>query len=223
MLLNQFSVRVTNGREVANGYVELSHGTQYALVLRNEQSRRCDAKVTIDGKEIGTFRLNSHGNITLERKPGEDAGKFTFFKEGTSEAKEAQIETGSPNNGLITVVFTPERVVTPIVTHTHHWEPDYEPWIPRYQPHWGDWQWKDNSVYTANSTLCETKGLSGSCSRSAGGTGLTGHSDQNFYDVGPIDYDLTGQTTINLRLVATDEKAVRPLVGQSSPIPPYIK
>ncbi|MCI5129851.1 MAG: hypothetical protein D3907_15520, partial [Candidatus Electrothrix sp. AUS3] len=53
----------------------------------------------------------------------------------------------------------------------------------------------------------------------AGGTGLSGKSEQEFRTAQPIDYDETGFVQINLRLVCeTDEP--RPLTPVSTPIPP---
>ena len=53
----------------------------------------------------------------------------------------------------------------------------------------------------------------------AGGTCLSGKSEQEFRAVQPLDYDETGFVRINLRLVcATDEP--RPLTPISTPIPP---
>ncbi len=55
----------------------------------------------------------------------------------------------------------------------------------------------------------------------AGGTGLSGRSDQEFHTVQPLDYDKTGFVRINLRLVCeTDEP--RPLTPVSTPVPPSL-
>lgn len=55
----------------------------------------------------------------------------------------------------------------------------------------------------------------------AGGTGLSGKSEQEFHTVQPLDYDETGFVRINLRLVCeTDEP--RPLTPISTPIPPSL-
>jgi hypothetical protein len=208
-------VRVTNGHELDNGYVEIAHGTQYQIVMRNDRATACDARVTIDGKEIGSFRIWPNSSITLERKPGSDAGRFTFFREGTEEAKQSQVETGSPNNGLISVVFTPERA-RPIQTVT--WgEPYWYPWwtVNPYEPKVMFNSWVEPRVMSFSADV-------GGRGSRAGGTGLTGHSNQNFSSVGALDYDYSGQTQINLRLICSEQSQIRPLSGQSNPIPPYI-
>ena len=212
MFLNSYSVRVTNGKEVENGYVEMAHGAQYEIVMRNAHSVICDAEVSIDGKPVGTFRIPAMGSITLERKP-DDRGKFTFFKEGTSEAFQAQIESGNPNNGLVQVVFTPER------------KTEYVTYVGRtWNDHWNKDFYGNNSGYpyyeTNNTCFCA---MASPSSRSAGGTGLTGYSNQNFHSVESLDYDYSGRTVITLRLIAVEKTGIRPLSGTSNPIPPYIR
>jgi len=58
----------------------------------------------------------------------------------------------------------------------------------------------------------------------AGGTGLSGHSNQSFRTVGDICYDYSRQTTIHLRLVAARNDEPRPLCSTmtSNPIPPPV-
>ena len=53
MYMNGFSVKVIPGNEVAGGYVEIAHGTVYRLALRNDTDVRCDARVEIDGTNVG--------------------------------------------------------------------------------------------------------------------------------------------------------------------------
>ncbi len=60
MRVNSFSVMVPEGQERDSGHVELRHNTQYSLRLGNHDSNRhCDAQVSVDGKEIGNFRINA--------------------------------------------------------------------------------------------------------------------------------------------------------------------
>lgn len=65
MYLNQFSVVIPEGNETPGGYIEMQHGRQYAVRLRNERSVACDAYVEIDGKNVGTWRLQAGQNTTL--------------------------------------------------------------------------------------------------------------------------------------------------------------
>jgi hypothetical protein len=56
--------------------------------------------------------------------------------------------------------------------------------------------------------------------RAAGGTGLSGYSEQQFTTVAALDYAPADFTTINLRLVAIVDE--RPLFIHSTPVPPPV-
>jgi hypothetical protein len=231
MYLNSYSVRIANGNEVDGGYVEMEHGAQYSIVMRNAHDSKCDARVMIDGKLIGTFRISERNSMTLERKPGDDNGKFTFFLEGSKEAIAVNAPSGNANNGLVSVTFTPGKdKIRPIVTVSY----DYWTYPPNTK--WEHLTTDNTAQYRTTTNVNDIKGsddvaVGAYCMSfaepkqdfSAGITALTGHSDQGFYHVEELDYDYSGQTTINLRLVAKKESAVRPLIGMSNPIPPYTK
>lgn len=194
MYLNNFSVRIPEGNEVSGGYVEMEHGKQYALVLRNSRPRRCDARVEVDGKHVGTWRIDSHSILALER-PVHDDGRFTFYQVGTSEAGKAHLDPHDPNLGLIKVTFTPEREREELTA---------------------------KAIYAGASAASAPSSYAGMpASRSAGGTGLSGHSGQRFQSVRELEYDYTQQTVIHLRLVSQSNEP-RPLTSFSSPIPPAI-
>lgn len=192
MYLNQFSVRLLQGVE-RNGCVELEHNTQYSLILRNARNVQCDAKVEIDGKHVGTWRIPSRENITLER-PAHDTGRFTFYKTGTQEAYQAGIDEYNPDLGLVSVTFTPELYTAPVVK-------TIEPEV----------------VYrgASFSTPVSKGGLSG------GGTGLSGQSSQHFHNARKIVLDYSQTTVINIRLVCR-ENGPRPLTSYSTPVPPRV-
>jgi len=59
-----------------------------------------------------------------------------------------------------------------------------------------------------------------SCTAKAGGTGLSGYSDQEFTTVAALDYSPQEFVTINLRLVSVADEP-RPLFG-STPVPPPV-
>lgn len=209
MYLNDFSVRILEGIETPGGYVEMRHGQKYQLVLGNRHSVRCDVRVEIDGKHVGTWRIPRNSNITLER-PVHDTGHFTFYKVGTPEAMQAAVDSGDSNLGLIKVTFTPEKVVNWTVTTSYYATGDE---TSSWAPNAGIKGIGDNpATYTMQSH-----------SRSAGGTGLSGHSGQQFTDAEYITYDYTQQTVIHLRLVAVDDySGPRPLTSFSTPVPPRI-
>lgn len=210
MFLNNFSVRIPEGNELPGGYVELAHTQKYTLHLHNMRKVDCDAIIEIDGKSIGTFRLHANDTMRLERPP-HDNGYFTFYKIGTQEAQQAQLNEGSPDLGLVKVTFIPAQEykftwATPI------WH-DGEEW----QAHPSSLTGTTNVSYRSGSARVSAGGVS------AGGTGLSGHSNQTFLDVGSIDRDYSQSTTIYLRLVAKNGlDKPRPLTQYSTPIPPRI-
>jgi len=206
MYLNGFSVRVHPGTEVPGGYVELTHGTPYTLHLRNQNPTACDAQVFVDGKDVGTFRLHAGAGLPLER-PSNDTGRFTFYRAASLEAQQAGVTSiSSQDYGLIRVVFTPEKEVRPVqsVTYTAPlWSAPQPPLAPDY------------------TVTYAVAGAAAAPTCSAGITGLSGHSQQQFVSVGPLDYDYTRQTTIHLRLVECSA-APRPVVSVATAIPPAV-
>lgn len=202
MYLNNYSVRVIGGNETSGGYVEMNHRQTYQLQLRNSNYRRCDARIEVDGKHVGTWRINGNQSITLER-PAHDQGKFTFYKSGTSEAHSAQLSEGDPNLGLVKVTFTPESEPRPL-SHTLD------------VPMAGSFKGIETS-YSASTSASTSRSFRGS-----GGTGLSGHSYQQYGNADQIEYDYSGQTVIFLRLVSVETDLPRPLTQFSTPVPPRV-
>ena len=202
MYLNDFSMRVPEGKELPGGYVELEHNTQYTLNLRNNRSVRSKADVYIDGKNVGSFRLAPHETLKLER-PVHDDGLSTFYKFGTPEAAAANLADG-PDIGLVRVVFTPELAQTIY---------PYRPWLP-WGTHWTTDAWTNTSASFASGPVA--------LAATAGGTGLSGKSDQSFMTVPDLALDTSQQTTINLRLVCRGDDGPRPLTAFSTPVPPKV-
>src|SRR5690348_10484827 len=89
-------------------YIPLDNGSNYKIRLSNKHEYRCDAEVTIDGEDIGTFRLKPYQTSTIER-PGDVAKKFTFYRETSGVAQRAGVTEGKEENGLIQVRFIPEK------------------------------------------------------------------------------------------------------------------
>ncbi len=209
MFLNEYSVRVIGGNEVAGGYVEMQHGNTFQLSLRNNNPRRCDARVELNGVHVGTWRINSNSSITLER-PAAGDGKFTFYRVGTPEARAVQAPGGESAAGLVVVTFTPE-----LVRQTVTWS--YTSAISTF------------NYNTADSIV--SKGISedapvamAATPRSAGVIGQSGHSNQQYGTTGLIEYDYAGQTVISLRLVVTGtDDGPRPLAQRANPVPSPIR
>lgn len=224
MRIGNCSVLIPEGRERGSGHVHLNHDTVYTVKLSNHwQDRQCDAEVSIDGKSVGCFRLERGGSVTLERGIG-DSGRFTFLKADSADAADAGVDQiGKCDRGLVVVKFhvgrKPEpKPVTEKVYVPYPVYPPYPPpteWTsPPRRYHWyiGG---AGGSVNYASVAPPEV---------SAGITGLTGYSNQEFISCSSIEYDLSEETTINLRLVCDESapKRVRPLVeqcGRSNQVP----
>ena len=205
MWLNKFSVRVPQGKE-EGGYVSLRHKQRYTLILRNNRTVQCDARVEIDGKHAGTWRIYAHSNIELER-PEHDESEFTFYKVGSKAARKAQLDEGDPSLGLIKVTFTPEK----------QWNYVTQPVL------WGNIRGLTGSNTTDTAYVCsQTNSSMPITGMSAGGTGLSGRSTQKFVTVSNITHDFSQETVIFLRLVSRETNGARPLMAHSTPIPPRV-
>ena len=222
MYLNDYSVQVIPGNEIPGGYVEMQDGQHYNIRLRNNNSVRCDACVEIDGIEVGTWRLGAHESRTYET-PGDNnvEERFTFFKLGTRDGRPAGLDGSNRDLGLIRVTFTPEKQMEPMWSAqvTYRGEPvakglSYD--IETYPPVTMNSSGLGGSANSVGNTrsVGTTRGLS------AGGTGLSGHSNQKFINVRRLDYDYSRQTVINLRLAC--KNGIKPLTSLSSPVPPRI-
>jgi hypothetical protein len=177
MKLNEFSVTIAEGKETADGYIDMKHGTQYTILLQNTSNRRCDAEVYLDNRQVGIWRIDCHSTVRIER-PVHDNGRFTFYQVGTSAAIKAGI-TENSSTGLIRVLFKPERI----------------PFRMEVAP---------------------------TAARAAGGTGLSGYSEQQFTTVAALDYAPEDFTTINLRLVSITDEPRPVFVIRSTPVPPAV-
>jgi len=178
MELEGYGLIIPEGEETPDGYVEMEHGDQYCIALINGNDTRCDVAVHIDGKHIGTWRVNANAEVVIER-PVNDDGIFTFYKYGTTEADIADLKKNEML-GLVTAIFKPE-----LLQYIHSYNRIVFPGSER-----------------------------------AGGTGLSGKSNQKFKSVEALEYDLDGQVTIHLRLIAAQTiRRIRPI---STPVPPLM-
>lgn len=215
MRLSNFSAYVPQGREHGSGHVALEHGQVYTLRLGNHwYDRDCDAEISIDGKSIGTFRIEKGRVIELERFPN-DNGRFTFFKAATSEGDAAganEIDRG--DKGLVQVRFCPGF---PIIRRTNS--------VNLLRGAGGQSQGgycTTQGGYTTQNTNCVEREVKtcGTIGMEAGVTGLTGHSNQPFRDVLNLSYDASQEATITLRLVCEGIGSVRKLVSAvANPVP----
>jgi hypothetical protein len=199
MELNNYLVGLDKGQEnTENGYIELEHDTVYRVFLVNDNDSRCDAELSIDGEKVGTWRIESHDSIVLER-PSASTGRFTFYRLGSKEGVKADLQTNQ-ELGLLKCVFTPERYVQKVHSNLLGTNPYY------------------NENVSRGST---PKSFGGG--QSAGGTGLSGNSNQSFGKARPIEHDFNNATTIYIRLVCKDaEPNIRPLRSRATNIPPSL-
>lgn len=196
MHLGNFALEIPQGHELDSGYVEMRHNTKYTLKLSNNDKRRCDAEVEVDGKLVGIWRVQSNNYIIIER-PSHDDGCFTFYRLDSPESQKANL-VENDKLGLVSVLFKPEK---PYIAPTVHYS-------------------------TSDSGMRYSTAGSGdirySTAPSPGGTGLSGRSEQQFRTVAPLDYDQDSFVQIHLRLVCVNDKLhePRPLTPVSSPVPP---
>ena len=230
MRVDNFAVNIPDGIEGGEGYIELPHGTQYRIQLQSYDNRKADAEIKVDGKVVGIIRVDPYQTVTIER-PTHDKGKFTFYLDGTTEAQKAGLnKVKKSERGLISITFKPEKkaILTtyPVCTAS----PDfYDPPVT-----YGF----DNCIGSSEvDSGYKSGGPRGMCASpggqhvnstryhkeySAGGTGLSGKSRQNYYTVAALDYDQSAFVTVNLRLVGITNEP-RPLTEvpttRSNPIP----
>lgn len=77
-------------------YYPLKNGRDYIVKLSNNTDKRCNVTLYIDGKDMGTWRMNGHSSISLER-PINSPRKFIFFRENSEII-----------SGLVKAIFVPE-------------------------------------------------------------------------------------------------------------------
>ncbi|RMX51539.1 hypothetical protein pdam_00010298, partial [Pocillopora damicornis] len=96
-------------------FVEMKSGTQYKIHVKNSHAYGCHVDISIDGYDVGGWALRGGEEMSIER-PAYEAKKFTFYRVKTAP-KEAGIESGRPENGVVKCVFTPEAFLNiPVIT-----------------------------------------------------------------------------------------------------------
>lgn len=212
MFLNGYSVRIPEGEERAHGYVHLRHGQTYSLVLGNKSECRCNVNVAIDGKDVGTWRMERGQTMKLER-PVNEAKLFTFYKAASAEGASVGADVGKQEQGLLTVTFVPEDTTRPAQVFKGNVHRSFE---------------DSGSGYRGGETLLATPqsyaGARGFNNLSAGVTGLSGYSNQSFGVAEHMRLDHASTQVVNLRLVCVDASVVdptplRPVTSQSTPVP----
>jgi hypothetical protein len=215
-------------------YVEMpKDNVQYKIRLRNNGSTRCDAAITIDGKYMGTFRINGYGSMLLER-PADVERRFTFFVGGSEGSKQGGYKAKDKSNGLIEVLFRPEKKPEPLYNYFESTSLCYDDGEEECcDMGFDDEEYDDMPVPITKGYMNECaqtrgntipSGKHGAAKRMTnaptrgykeGMTALTGDSDQKFISVSVLDYDFSREATIHLRLVYRD---VRPKIEPLRPV-----
>jgi hypothetical protein len=109
-----YSLSILNSKDeqipCSNGSFKLSHGTEYKVMLTNSHSScKANAKVYIDGKRVGYFRLESKSVSVIERPDcAQKARKLTFFAVNSEEGRAGGLTMSPPELGKIKVEIQKE-------------------------------------------------------------------------------------------------------------------
>lgn len=212
IFLNGFSLNIISDNPVEkviyknSNYFSLPHRSEYAIQLSNNHEVKADAHVWIDNEKIGVWRISSYGKITIER-PANINRKFVLLKEGTTEARGASIHDHNSSNGLVKVVFYPEKI-----QHIY-WQNNYS--------------CEYDSINAPIKKACGFQQMSNNSNLSHAGTALGDDSYQRFRKVESLtNVDDENITTIYARLVVDDTTISRKKyislnqVNNSMSIPP---
>lgn len=231
-LNNNFSVKINYKRKNVNLYGEgekrkinggtyyvLPHKTKYSIELKNSSSSRCDAHVFIDGEEVGIWRVNSYSSINIDR-PVYTNRQFTFYKKGTYQSKKAGMINDREDNGLIKVVFKPEKeylLSRKSYVHRNDFLLEDDMYLENNLMSrnmnvnsnstfntlsYGKINQERNFSNCYNSTKNYTEGI----------TGLSGRSNQEFGRATKLfDIDKEKIEVIYLRLIAENKEDIKPL------------
>jgi len=208
MLMNNFGLEIAGHQEDINGYVRLRHGEQYSIVLKKRLARRADVELHIDGKLIGIFRIGAYQDWIVLDTPPFTGKRFTAYLLDSPEGRTAELaQVSAEELGVVRAVFRYEK--------QHEFHPVIEIASNRFY-----------SKTLGESALSLNRGgESFMASAAPAGTGLSGHSDQQFRSVDSMEYDEGPATEIALRIIVARED-VQPLRSRnivSSGIPPAIK
>lgn len=184
--------------------VEIPFGSEFSILLKNLNSVRAEAQITIDGKVAGPwYILGPNESVEIERfnvSSNSDRGNhFKFIERTTAVEKGRGVQL---EDGLVRVEFKREKVYeAPKITehHTYHhhydyyWPYIYKPLIPKpwYEPYiWcgtasqssqaysGSQLLAMNSVSLASSSPLRSSGLQANMMKSAD------IQEQSFNDAG---------------------------------------
>ncbi len=147
MYQNKFVASLKVGGKILrenSGVVSLPFGSEYDILLKNLNSRRAMAKVTIDGQEATDGRLILEPNSSLElerfiRDGNLKSGNRFKFIERTSQIEDHR--GIKEDDGLVRIEFWAEKEVIdePVIRRNY-----YDKWYPR--PIYPDWHPCGNGI-----------------------------------------------------------------------------
>ena len=220
-------------RETQSGHVLARPGQVYALRLRNFGPLRCVADVRIDGQNVtaGGLVIDAWSTEELERPISDDEnGRFTVVAEGDERVFGPDGGRDNPNLGLIEVRFRRELPSgrerprpLPRLTELGSIPPMDMPGrgiprAPRIEAIARPFDLPEVMPPEAPAMPADPRDI-----ERAAGTGLTGHSAQQFraVEIGTLE---TEDTVIKLRLVIGTEEAINeashPRESRASPARP---
>jgi hypothetical protein len=167
-------------REI-DGIAVVPFNSEYELLLKNDNNRRCVANITIDGTNIsnyGEFVINANGELNLERFVTESLNEGKRFKFVTLDNPAIDDPTRK-ENGIVKVEFRLEKKRNPeLYIMPYGWFNLDSIFIPEYQ--------------NIGVTLCACNDAS------AGATIAGGESEQRF---GEVEFDAEEKSIVlELRL-----------------------
>lgn len=147
MYSNRFVCSLKVGGKILRedqGVVALPFGSEYNILLKNLNSRRCMVKVSVDGQDAteGTkLIIGPNDSLELERfiKSGnlEKGNRFKFIERTKNIENHRGIKE---DDGLIRVEFWAEKEVIdePIIRKHYYdeWDPVPRPYYPSWKPTW---------------------------------------------------------------------------------------
>jgi len=190
VLVNQRPVRQFG--HAGKTFIEAKVGSEYSLRIRNNNSYRVLAVVSVDGVDVisgkeasyngSGYIIEAYSSVDIKgyRKDLESVGAFKFTKKKKSYAKE--VSGSTQNVGVISLAVFSEKIKPQPVTTVHHYHPVYtDSWLVRpYRPY-PTWEWPSYTTYDSHNVNSVDKNYTTttySCNASnlAGGTRLTSYN-----------------------------------------------
>lgn len=179
MNIGGYILNISPGQEQGDGRVNIAHMQQYAIIVGNVHDTRCKVRIELDGQHVGTWVLYPRQvNARIER-PIDTNECFTAILARSEEASDANLgDVSRQELGLVQAIFMPEKKF-----------------------HQTGLVYASNGDIRKNIYGTEEATRKMAMPGAAMGTGLSGHSDQQYGISDWFDVDDDARVTITLRLV----------------------